>query len=140
MIMAVSRADSSREYECGGCGSALAAVPVFRRLLGEHQVAAIWNADPPAGASVALSCPFCPATMAARSVEKGQAAICHTCQVIWFDREAMGALSTTVPATERLADVGVTKCAYCGAPIASPLDDCCRYCGTTLDFPVSLPA
>ena len=78
--------------------------------------------------------------MAGRSVEQGHAAICHICQVIWFDRDALGALSTTVPATERLSEVGVTRCAYCGAPIASPLDDCCRYCGTALDFPVSQPA
>lgn len=140
MTMAVNPTDGSREYECGSCGSAVAAVPVFRRLLGEHQVATIWSADPGASAPASPSCPFCCAAMASRSLDKGQAAICHTCQVIWFDREALATLATTVPATERLSEVGVSRCAYCGAPIGSPLDDCCRYCGTTLDLPVSQPA
>lgn len=140
MSIAANRVDSSREYVCDGCGSAVAAVPVFRRLLGEHQFGAVWNADPEPPGPPAPVCAFCSAHMETRSLQAGRAAICHTCQVVWFDQEALASLSSSVPQAARLSEVGVSKCAYCGAPISSSLDDRCRYCGTALELPVSQPA
>jgi zinc-ribbon domain len=135
MTIAINRAVNSREYVCNGCGSAVAGVAVFRHLLGDHQVGEIWSAPPPAATDSAEPprCGFCFGRMESRSLDRGRAAVCKTCQVIWLDKEALESLSTTVP-TQSLAEVGVTKCSNCGAPITSPLADNCDHCGAALDL------
>ncbi len=137
MTVAVNRAVSSREYVCNHCGGVVAGVPVFRHLLGDHQVGQIWSGQictDESGSDDAnpLRCGFCSAEMEPRMLEHGHAGICKTCQVIWFDKEALESLTTTVR-TEALSEVGVTKCGYCGAAISSPLDERCRYCGKAFD-------
>lgn len=130
MLIGVSRTYHSREYVCDRCSSVVAAAPVLRRLLGECQFAAIWNASSTAVPGPA--CCFCGATMESRSLDTGRAAVCHTCQVLWFDSDALASLPAagSVPASSAIA---VSKCPNCGAPATSPLDDCCRYCGAVLD-------
>jgi hypothetical protein len=137
MTVAVNRAVNSREYVCNQCGGAVAGVPVFRRLLGDQQVGRIWSgqmSSDESGSDEAKPprCGFCFADMEPRTLEQGRAAICKTCQVIWFDKEALESLNTIVR-TEALSEVGVTKCGYCGAAISSPLDERCRYCGKAFD-------
>jgi len=138
MTVAVNRAVSSREYVCNHCGGAVAGVPVFRGLLGDHQVGQIWSGQPWSNKSglddvKPLRCGFCFADMEPRTLDEGHAAICKTCQVIWFDKAALQSLTTTVRA-EALSEVGVTKCGYCGAAISSQLDERCRYCGKAFDL------
>ena len=136
MTIAVNRAVSSREYVCNQCGGAVAGVAVFRHLLGDHQVGEIWSSETPTssadGAGQPLRCGFCLAAMELRSVPSGQAAICKTCQVMWLDKTALGSITTTV-ASPTLAEVGVTKCSNCGAPISSPLAEKCEHCGAALE-------
>lgn len=134
MTVAVNRAVNSREYVCDQCGSAVAGVAVFRHLLGDHQVGEIWNAEAPPAFEDGRPrrCGFCFAAMEPRTVETGHAAICKTCQVIWLDKPALESLASTVP-TQSLAEIGVTKCSNCGAPITSPLAEKCSHCGAALE-------
>ena len=134
MTVAVNRAVNSREYVCSQCGGAVAGVAVFRHLLGDYQVGEIWNGEPASAGEDAKPprCGFCFAPMEPRTVETGHAAICKTCQVIWLDKPALETLSTSVD-TQSLADVGVTKCSNCGAPIMSPLAEKCGHCGAALE-------
>ena len=130
MEVGVSRADHSREYFCATCSSVVAAAPVFRRLLGEHRFATIWNA--PGADGVSPPCCFCAVTMQPRSMDAGHAAVCHTCQVLWFDREALESLPAA-ESTPALAAAAMAKCPYCGAPISPTTDGYCRYCGTVVE-------
>jgi Zn-finger nucleic acid-binding protein len=133
MTIAVNRAVNSREYVCNQCGSAVAGVAVFRRLLGDHRVGEIWNAEQATASYDDPRCGFCLGGMEPRAVENGHAAICKTCQVIWLDKAALGSLTTMVP-MPTLAEVGVTKCSNCGAPITSPLAERCGHCGAALEI------
>lgn len=128
----MSRSDHAREYFCGQCSGLVAAAPVFRRLLGEHRFAAIWNA--PAAGGVAPTCAFCGVAMQRRALDAGNAAVCHTCQVLWFDREALESLPAAASASAFSA-ASVARCQYCGAPISATDDGCCRYCGTVVADP-----
>ena len=129
MEVGISRSDHAREYFCGQCSSLVAATPVFRRLLGDYRFAAIWNA--PAGSGAAPTCPFCRVAMHPRALDVGSGAVCHTCQVLWFDREALESLPAAESASA-LSAGALAKCQYCGAPITATEDGCCRYCGTVL--------
>jgi rubrerythrin len=132
MTIAVNRAVTSREYVCDHCGGAVAGVAVFRHLLDDQQVAHIWSGETASDDTKPPRCGFCLAYMEPRALERGHAAICKTCQVIWFDKEALDSLTTTVQ-THALSEVGVSRCSYCGAAITSPLDERCRYCGKGFD-------
>lgn len=133
MTVAVNRAVGSREYVCNQCGSAVAGVAVFRHLLGDHQVGEIWGGEAPdQGGSDPPRCGFCCVAMQPRAIETGRAAICKTCQVIWLDKAALESLTAAVP-RQSLAEVGVTKCSNCGAPITSPLAEKCSHCGAALE-------
>jgi len=129
MDVGMSRSDHAREYFCGQCSSLVAAAPVFRRLLGDQRFAAIWNA--PTGSGAGPTCGFCRAPMQPRVLDAGNAAVCHTCQVLWFDREALESLPAAESASAFSA-ASPTKCQYCGAPISATVDGCCRYCGTVV--------
>ena len=135
MVVAVSRGASGREYVCDGCGSAVAGIAVFRVLLGDAQAGRIWNSSPPAPeeGSLRTRCGFCFSVMSPRTSGAGSAAICRTCQVIWFDKAALESL-TTPNSPLRLAQLGVVRCGSCGAGIASPLDHKCHYCGAAFSL------
>lgn len=137
MQVGVSRSDHAREYFCGQCSGLVAAAPVFRRLLGDHRFAEIWNA--PAADGAATPCPFCGLAMQRRALDAGNAAVCHTCQVLWFDRASLESL----PAAESVSAfsaASMSKCEYCGAPISATEDGCCRYCGTVVADPQAAPS
>lgn len=138
MFLGVERG-VERRYQCDRCGGAVAGIAVWRRLLAEGMASQIWSSAPPDAAEArAATCAFCLSPMRALTAPAGQAALCRTCQVMWLDRDAHEA--TARPQTEPLRrQLGLLRCDNCGAAIASPLDDRCRYCSATLVKPMSPP-
>lgn len=127
---ATDAASHARHYICQQCNGWVVAIAVLRKLVVSGIAGQIWNGEEAQNDAVG-PCPFCRRPMEGRPVAAGNAAICKTCQVIWLDRTALSALpaATTTPlaAAEHEA-----RCENCGAYAASPYDEKCRYCGTSL--------
>ena len=131
MVLGVGGAGNGRQYECDHCGSTVAGVAVFRRLLGDAVVSGLWSGQEVAPDDHPVVCAFCRARMSGRQPAEGHAAVCHLCQVMWLDSDAMESLVKSVPVPSR-HQAGVMRCENCGAAVVSPMDDKCRYCGSAL--------
>jgi hypothetical protein len=127
MSVAFSRAEVGREYVCDSCGSAVAGIAVYRKLLGEPVAGRIWSGLQPPSEGKPLRCGFCFSAMQPRSVEGGLAAICRSCQVMWLDKVALESQTSKISPL-RLSQIGVARCGHCGAAVSSPLDRQCRFC------------
>ncbi len=118
-----------REYVCDKCGSTVVGIAALRHLIGTAQANAIWSGEPADGAGIhACVCAFCFSPMSTRQTDRGSAAVCRSCQVVWLDVEAMARFEGSAPDRPQ-RQMGVIRCDHCGAAVPSPLDVKCRYCG-----------